>query len=148
VDAHLANHPDDSEGECEDALPECEEPDAALNCVVSDEAVEGGTRYDCTSSELSFGPTGWAGWSCPEGMTAIGGSTTLTSIFFEGVAAEGETWESRDGTGAVVETGTYPEYPHYTFGEGEEGYVVQNDNVSETGTITVQCLATCTVPEA
>lgn len=147
VNAHLANHPNDSEGACEDALPECEEPDDAFNCVVSTDTVEGGTLYDCTSSELSFGPTGWAGWSCPPGMTASGGSTTLTSVFSEGVAAPGATWDSLDGAGAVVESGTYPEYPHYTFAEGEEGYVVQNDNDSETGTITVQCLAACAVPE-
>jgi hypothetical protein len=75
-----------------------------------------------TSPALQFGPNGWGGWSCPAGMDAIAGSTTLTSVAQQEIAQPGDV------------------YPHYTFGANESGYVVQNDNDSETGTVTVDCV--------
>jgi len=83
-----------------------------------------------TSSTLSFGPNGWGGWSCPAGMTAVGGGTTLVSTTAQGVAEPG----------ATIGGSTYPVFPHYTFSPGETGYVVQNDNDSESGEIFVDCV--------
>jgi hypothetical protein len=83
-----------------------------------------------TSSSLSFGPSGWGGWSCPAGDGAVGGGHTLSSVAAEGVAEPG----------ATIGGSTYPTFPHYTFGSGETGYVVQNDNDSETGTVFVDCV--------
>jgi hypothetical protein len=84
-----------------------------------------------TSPPLSFGPNGWGGWSCPTGTTAVGGGTSLSSVSDEGVAAPGAD---------PVDGFSYPAYPHYTFSPGETGYVVHNDNDSETGTVFVDCV--------
>ena len=102
----------------------------------------GGLDEDCnevettivTSDPLQFGPNGWGGWSCPTGTTAVGGGHTLGSVSDEGVAAPGAD---------PVDGFSYPTYPHYTFNvaAGETGYVVHNDNDSETGTVFVECAA-------
>jgi hypothetical protein len=103
--------------------------------------VSGGTlSSDCTvvppqpqrftSSTLNFGPNGWGGWSCPAGMKAVGGGTTLTTVAAQGIAQPG----------AVIGGQTYPVFPHHTFAAGETGYVVQNDNDTESGTVFVDCV--------
>jgi hypothetical protein len=107
------------------------------------DTVEGGTLdEDCNlvpepqrfeSGPLSFGPNGFGGWSCPPGMTAVGGGHTLTSVADEGLAVPG---------GEEIGGFTYPTYPHHTFAAGETGFVVQNDNDSETGTVFVDCVPT------
>jgi hypothetical protein len=105
------------------------------------DTVQGGTLNDqCqveapapqrfTSSTLQFGPNGWGGWSCPSGMKAVGGGHTLASVAAEGVAQPG----------ATIGGSTYPTFPHYTFSAGETGYVVQNNNDTETGTVFVDCV--------
>jgi len=83
-----------------------------------------------TSPTLSFGPNGWGGWSCPAGMTAVGGGHTLADAANEGVAEPG----------ATIGGSTYPVFPHYTFAPGETGYVVQNDNDGDSGEIFVDCV--------
>jgi hypothetical protein len=104
-------------------------------------SVPGGTlSSDCTvvppqpqrftSPTLTFGPNGWAGWSCPAGMKAVGGGTTLTSVAAQGIAQPG----------ATIGGSTYPVFPHHTFAAGETGYVVQNDNDTESGTVFVDCV--------
>jgi hypothetical protein len=85
-----------------------------------------------TSPVLSFGPNGWAGWSCPSGMKAVGGGHTLADVQAEGVAQPGATFGNPPAT--------YPTYPHYTFSAGETGYVVQNDNDTDSGTVFVDCV--------
>jgi hypothetical protein len=105
------------------------------------DAVPGGTlSNDCTvvppspqrftSGPLQFGPNGWGGWSCPPDMRAVGGGTTLTDVAAQGVAQPG----------ATIGGSTYPVFPHHTFAAGETGFVVQNDNDTETGTVFVDCV--------
>lgn len=76
------------------------------------------------SGPLAFGPNGWGGWSCPAGMTAVGGS-------YDPADATVEVAE-------IAEPGSV--YPHYTFGPAEWGFVVQNDNDGETITVCVECV--------
>ena len=110
-----------------DKFPGAAVPGGTLNnqCQVEAPAPQ---RF--TSPTLSFGPNGWAGWSCPSGMKAVGGGSTLASVTAQGVAQPG----------ATIGGSTYPVFPHYTFGSGETGFVVQNDNDTETGTIFVDCV--------
>lgn len=78
-----------------------------------------------TSAVLNYGPTGWAGWSCPTGKTVVDGSLVVTG----GDLASTYAWK----TGATVSSPsvTYPATPFgYTFGTGETGYIGQNDNDS------------------
>ncbi|MGH2838408.1 MAG: hypothetical protein ACRDJY_08690 [Thermoleophilaceae bacterium] len=83
-----------------------------------------------SSGDMAFGSNGWAGWSCPAGMTAVGGGTTLAGVSDEGVAAPGNT----------IDGFTYPVFPHYTFAPGETGYVVHADNSGGTGEVFVDCV--------
>jgi hypothetical protein len=83
-----------------------------------------------TSPTLDFGPNGWAGWSCPTGMKAVGGGHTLVDVTASGVAQPG----------ATIGGSTYPTFPHYTFAAGETGFVVQNDDDTESGTVFVDCV--------
>ena len=85
-------------------------------------------RY--TSPTQTFGPNGWAGWSCPAGQKAVGGGHTLADVAASGVAQPG----------ATIGGSTYPTFPHYTFGAGETGFVVQNDDDTESGTVFVDCV--------
>jgi hypothetical protein len=110
-----------------DKFPGDQVPGGTLNDQCQ---VEAPAPQPFTSPSLQFGPNGWAGWSCPSGMKAVSGSHTLTDVAAEGVAQPG----------ATIGGSTYPTFPHYTFGSGETGYVVQNDNDTETGTITVNCV--------
>jgi len=84
-----------------------------------------GVRYE--SPPLVFGPNGWGGWSCPAGTTVVGGGfePSTATVLFSGPAMPGAPM--------------YPTYPHYTFGAGETGWVVQNDNDQETITVFVIC---------
>jgi hypothetical protein len=82
---------------------------------------------------LDFGPNGWAGWSCPLNMRAVGGTHDLVDVHEAFVAQPGVT----------VDGYTYPVFPHYTFdaAAGETGFVVHNDDDQELDrTITVFCV--------
>lgn len=79
------------------------------------------------SSMQNFGPTGWAGWSCPAGKQVIGGGTTCTLPLAISQPAK---------TGI----GTYPVYPHYTYIPPEEGWVVQNGGTSQSCKIYALCV--------
>ena len=113
-----------------DAFPGAQVPGGTLdqNCQVPQPPPPQPQRY--TSPVLEFGPNGWAGWSCPSGMKAVGGGHTLVDATAAGVAQPG----------ATVGGSTYPTFPHYTFGTGETGFVVQNDNDTESGTVFVDCV--------
>ena len=74
------------------------------------------------SSSLGFAGTGWAGWSCPAGTTAIGGGlVTPHATTFQGLAGPNSIW------------------PHYTYGPTETGYVVQYAGSGGTNQIYVDC---------
>ncbi len=87
------------------------------------------TRY--TSSTMSYGPTGWAGWSCPSGTHAVGGGVIENAYPMgpQGIAQPG----------ATIGGSTYPVFPHYTFPAGETGYVAQNGGTGQTAKIYVDC---------
>ena len=61
------------------------------------------------SPELTFSDGGWAGWSCPEGKVVLGG----------GFDADGSVKASAPAK-------PDSEWPHYTFGADEYGWVVQS----------------------
>jgi hypothetical protein len=103
-------------------------PDAQGNCPTTPPTPPQPTRF--TSPTLEFGPNGWGGWSCPAGMKAVGGGTTLTDFAAQGIAEPG----------ATIGGETYPVFPHHTFAVGETGFVVQNDNDTESGTVFVDCV--------
>jgi hypothetical protein len=79
-------------------------------------------RY--SSGPMVFGPNGWGGWSCPAGMTAVGGGyePATATVAVSQLAGPGSVW------------------PHYTFGPDESGWVVQNDNDQETIAVYVDCV--------
>ena len=68
--------------------------------------------------------------ACVAGMKAVGGGTTLADVAAQGIAEPG----------ATIGGETYPVFPHYTFAAGETGFVVQNDNDTESGTVFVDCV--------
>lgn len=76
-----------------------------------------------TSSALHYGPTGWAGWSCPANTTVVDGSLVVSG----GDLASTFVWKTGATTGSV----TYPNTPFgFTYGTNETGYIGQNDNDS------------------
>jgi hypothetical protein len=75
------------------------------------------------SSDMSFGDGGWGGWSCPTGTTVLGGGFDSTGP----VAAS-----------APGEPGT--EWPHYTFGEDETGWVVRDAPDGSPNTINIYAI--------
>lgn len=77
-----------------------------------------------TSSELAFGDGGWGGWSCPAGKVVLGGGFEATAPVQASAPGSPES-----------------EWPHYTFGSDEYGWVVQDaqDGVSNT----IQVYAIC-----
>jgi predicted ribosomally synthesized peptide with SipW-like signal peptide len=82
------------------------------------------------SNVLHYGPTGWGGWSCPIGDTIV--SATVTG----GTYASLTLWKP----GASVPGSTYPATPFgYTYATGEEGAIVQNDNVGKDLYIHLVC---------
>jgi hypothetical protein len=98
---------------------------AFSRCVKAVAKLRKGVRYE--SPAMVFGPNGWGGWSCPTGTTVIGGGyePSTATVTFSGAAKPGEA--------------LYPTYPHHTFGSGETGWVVQNNNDTETITVFVIC---------
>src|SRR3954453_812642 len=84
-----------------DAYPGATVTGGTLNsdCTVVPPPPPEPTRY--TSSTLNFGPNGWGGWSCPTGMKAVGGGTTLTTVTAQGIAQPG----------ATIGGETYPVFP-------------------------------------
>lgn len=88
-------------------------------------AVSGGpTTTEVCSPAMAFGPNGWGGWSCPDGMHAVG-----ANLKPDGVTVQ---FQEIAGPGYVTQFG-------YTYGPKESGYVVQNDNDGESITICVLC---------
>jgi len=84
------------------------------------------------SSDLHYSSTGWGGWSCPLGTTAIAGGVINNTypMGAEGIAKPG----------ATIGGYTYPTFPHWTFGPGETGYVAQNGGTDQIVNIWVDCL--------
>lgn len=76
-----------------------------------------------SSSALAFGDGGYGGWSCPTGTVVLGG----------GFAATDPVAVSAPGTPGSV-------WPHHTFGAGEYGWVIQDDQNSAGNTITVYAI--------
>jgi len=76
-----------------------------------------------TSPELSYGDTGWGGWSVPEGKAVLGG----------GFYAERPVAASAPGTPNSV-------WPHYTYGPNEYGWVVQDAPDSAGQNITIYAI--------
>ena len=109
-----------------DALPGDPVPDEEGKVFGDDCRIEDAppTPEVICSPPLQFGPNGWGGWSCPDGMMAVGGS-------FEPAGATVQAAE-------IAEPGDV--YPHHTFGPDEWGFVVQNDNDGETITVCVECV--------
>ena len=87
-----------------------------------------------SSSTLNFDSTGWAGWSCPAGKTAVGGGVlgATQTITGQGLAIPG----------ANIDGSIYPIFPHYTYSAstGETGYVVHNGSVGQSVQVYVDCL--------
>lgn len=76
---------------------------------------------------LNFASTGWGGHSCPAGKQVIGGGTTCTQpLAISQPAKPG--------------IGTYPVYPHYTYGINEQGWVVQNGGTGQSCKIYALCV--------
>jgi hypothetical protein len=92
-----------------------------------------GTVVRVQSPPLSFGPNGWGGWSCPAGTHVVGGG------YEPGTATVQYSAPAKPGESGGSPPATYPVYPHYTFTPPETGWVVQNNNDSETITIFVIC---------
>jgi len=86
-----------------------------------------------TSSVLNYSATGWGGWSCPANTHAVAGRVIENSFPMgdEGIAEPG----------ATIGGFTYPNFPHYTYGTGETGYVAVNGGTSQSVRIEVDCLA-------
>jgi hypothetical protein len=86
-----------------------------------------------TSAAMLVGPNGWYGWSCPAGTQIVsasvsGGDYTSLTLWKPGASASGYD---------------YPSTPFgYTYGAGEEGAIVQNDNdAGETQYLHLVCTA-------
>jgi hypothetical protein len=98
---------------------------AFSRCVKAAAKMRKGVRYE--SPLLEFGPNGWGGWSCPAGTTVIGGGyePATADVLFSAAARPGAAM--------------YPVYPHHTFASGETGWVVQNDDDTESIRVFVIC---------
>lgn len=84
------------------------------------------------SAWLEYGPNGWGGWSCPIGMTVVDAGIQDN----DHDVAQALVWKP----GASVDGYDYPETPFgYTYSEGEEGYIVQNNNVGQELRIWLDC---------
>lgn len=95
------------------------------NSLIYNVHAEEPTGYEIvTSSELEFGDGGWGGWSCPAGKVVLGG----------GFEATGPVQASAPGS-------PESDWPHYTFGYDEYGWVIQDsqDGASNTIKIYVVC---------
>lgn len=79
------------------------------------------------SSTFNFGPTGWAGWSCPAGTHIIGAENTCTlPLTISQPAKPGIP--------------PYPNYFHYTYTPPEEGWVLQNGGTSQSCKLIIYCV--------
>jgi hypothetical protein len=76
------------------------------------------------SPAMVFSGNGWGGWSCPDGMHAVGANLKPAGVTVQ--------YQAIAGPGYVTEWG-------YVYGPKESGYVVQNDNDGESITICVLC---------
>jgi hypothetical protein len=85
------------------------------------------------SSTFNFSQTGWAGWSCPASHPFIVSADTSNCTQPLGVSQA-----------AMPGVGTYPVYPHYTFGPNEQGWVVQNGGTAQSCNIVLSCSDTGT----
>lgn len=84
------------------------------------------------SAMMNFGPTGWAGWSCPtDHPYVVGGNTDCILALSNSLA-----WEP----GASVAGFNYPITPFgYVYTPPEEGWIVQNGGTSQSCKIYVDC---------
>ena len=89
---------------------------------------------EVTSAMMEFSSTGWAGWSCPTTHpNIVEGTTNCSQLLTHSLA-----WEP----GASVAGVNYPETPFgYTYGSGEEGWIVQNGGTPQSCNIILQCQA-------
>lgn len=87
------------------------------------------------SSVFNFSGTGWAGWSCPSGYpNIVSADTTNCTLALNYSLA----WEA----GASVPGFSYPATPFgYTYGTGEEGWILQNGGTSQSCYIVLTCQA-------
>jgi len=96
------------------------------------------------SNPLYYSGTGWGGWSCPAGTTAVGGGVESDEGLPLGAQGVAEP-------GAVIGGETYPSFPHYTYGSGETGYVLQNGGNGgggQTVVLYVDCIASTHAADA
>jgi hypothetical protein len=83
-------------------------------------------------------PAGWAGWSCIDSYAAelydkvVGGGVVPegADVFAQGPAKVGAP---------AIDGNNYPVYPHYTFGVGEEGWVVEGAGANPPTSIFAYC---------
>jgi hypothetical protein len=69
-----------------------------------------------TSAVFNMSGTGWAGWSVPAGKVVLGAKVTAFGGGALSVSAPGMPSTA---------------YPHYTFGSGEYGWVIQNGGTAQ-----------------
>ncbi|MHA1482061.1 MAG: TasA family protein [Candidatus Heimdallarchaeaceae archaeon] len=84
------------------------------------------------SAVFDFSQTGWAGWSCPSSYPNIISADTTNCTQLLGISEAAKI-------GSV--SGRYPNYPHYTYPSGEEGWAVQNGGTSQSCYIVLTCQA-------
>jgi len=82
------------------------------------------------SSVFNFSATGWAGWSCPSSHPNIVTADTTNCALSLGVSEAAKPGSS-----------LYPDYPHYSYPAGEEGWAVQNGGTSQSCYIVLTCQA-------
>lgn len=88
-----------------------------LSIVLTKEDLWDGV-IEVVSPALEFSSDGWGGWSCPSGYSVVGGGYEPTGASVLNSLA----WEP----GASVGEYSYPATPFgYTYGVGEEGWIVQ-----------------------
>jgi len=85
------------------------------------------------SSLLNYSSTGWGGWSCPMGTTAIAGGWLPP----EAVVGPHGVYKQ----GVTIGTYTWPAFAGYTYSAGESGFILQNGGTGQTLQLWVDCLA-------
>ena len=92
------------------------------------------------SATLNFGPTGWAGWSCPAGKQIVSATSESETVggSGDGLLASINPWKA----GATAGGFTYPNTQFgYTYPTGEEGAIAQNNNDSDSIVLVLTCTA-------